>query len=156
MKKRRAIEEQERLRRLGHLHENSGDDAVEQEPEADNEERPKESLLVTTVREKKDVPEATEAEKRLQEEQEVLKQITTKQALKSVKELAKVTISAIGALTLTDSFCISRMSRTRKVWRLDGHRHRSTDTWQSKNNKQFETNSTLFVKERIFLQRSPA
>lgn len=52
--------------------------------------RPKESLLVTAVRARRGVPEESEAEKRLKEEREMLKQITTKQALKSVGELAKV------------------------------------------------------------------
>ena len=80
-------------------------------------------VLVTTVREKKDAPETAEAEKRLQEEQEVLKQITTKQALKSVKELAKVRVSAVGALKLTDSFYNYRMPRTHTDWRPDGRRH---------------------------------
>lgn len=52
--------------------------------------RPKESLLVTAVRARRGMPEESEAEKRLKEEREMLKQITTKQALKSVGELAKV------------------------------------------------------------------
>ena len=90
IKKRRALEEQERLKRLGHLRSVGDEKDPEDEKEGEEQARPKESLLVTTVRAKRDVPEATEAEKRLQEEQEVLKQITTKQALKSVKELAKV------------------------------------------------------------------
>jgi hypothetical protein len=51
----------------------------------------KESLLVATAKARKEKPEATEAEKRLQEEEEMLRAITQKAALKSVKELAKVT-----------------------------------------------------------------
>lgn len=50
----------------------------------------KESLLVATAKARKDKPEATEAEKRLQEEEEMMRAITQKAALKSVKELAKV------------------------------------------------------------------
>ena len=61
------------------------------EAEADEDAgKPKESLLVAAVRARKDQPEETDAEKHLKEEQDILRQITTKQALKSVKELAKV------------------------------------------------------------------
>lgn len=54
--------------------------------------RSKQSLLVTSVQTRKDAQDDTEAEKRLKEEKEMLKQLTTKQALKSVKELANVKI----------------------------------------------------------------
>lgn len=87
VKKRRALEEEERLKKLGYL--NALREGIVAE-ETLSELRNKESLLVTSVRAKKDVPEATNAEIRFREEQSVFKQITTKQALKSVKELAKV------------------------------------------------------------------
>lgn len=88
VKKRRALEEQQRLAKLGLIlkPEVTSDDPS---PSIVTVNRPKESLLVSSVRAKKDIVEETEAEKRLHEEQEVLKHITTKQALKSVKELAK-------------------------------------------------------------------
>ncbi|GMH37002.1 hypothetical protein BSKO_04875 [Bryopsis sp. KO-2023] len=91
VRKRRALEEQQRLQRLGRLVDvddeaagpsNGGDDVVV-------DVRPKESLLVSAVRARKGMPEETEAEKRLKEEKEMLIHITTKQALKSVGELAK-------------------------------------------------------------------
>jgi hypothetical protein len=50
----------------------------------------KESLLVATARNRKEKPEETEAEKRIKEEEEMLRAITQRAALKSVKELAKV------------------------------------------------------------------
>eukprot|EP00210_Caulerpa_lentillifera_P008489 g8098.t1 len=87
IKKRRALEEEARLAKLGHIL----TPVVREEsrsPSPSNT-RPKESLLISSVRFKRDIIEETEAEKRLHEEQEVLKHITTKQALKSVKELAK-------------------------------------------------------------------
>jgi len=89
VKARRAMEEEERLKWLG-IRKASREESSGDEDQAEGESRPKESLLLTAVRENKDMPEETEAEKRLHEEQQVLKQITTKQALKSVKELAKV------------------------------------------------------------------
>ncbi|CAD7695226.1 unnamed protein product, partial [Ostreobium quekettii] len=93
IKKRRAAEEQRSLQRFGRHAAVSADDgdANTAQPlmEKDLEPKPKESLLVTAVRARKDQPEETEAEKLLKEEQDMLRQITTKQALKSVKELAK-------------------------------------------------------------------
>ena len=52
--------------------------------------RPKESLLVQTMRLRKDQPEATEADKQLEEEADILKHVLQKQALRAVKELAQV------------------------------------------------------------------
>ena len=63
----------------------SGDD---QQGGEDN--RPKESLLLAAVKMRKDKPEATEAEKQLEEEADILKHVLQKQALQSVKELAQV------------------------------------------------------------------
>lgn len=66
--------------------------------------RSKESLLVSAVRARRGMPEESEAEKRLKEEREMLKQITTKQALKSVGELAKVFMGK----TLVDGKSVNR------------------------------------------------
>ena len=52
--------------------------------------RPKESLLLAAVRMRKDQPEATEADKQLEEEADILKHVLQKQALRAVKELAQV------------------------------------------------------------------
>lgn len=51
--------------------------------------RGKESLLVSTARARQTQPEATEAEKTLAEEVDIMHHIIAKQALKSVKELAQ-------------------------------------------------------------------
>jgi hypothetical protein len=53
-------------------------------------QRPKESLLLAAVRLRKDQPEATEEQKQLAEEEDILKHVLQKQALKAVKELAQV------------------------------------------------------------------
>ena len=66
-----------------------GEDQVEDGDQS--HPRTKESLLAAAARTRKDQPEATEAEKQLAEEQDMLKHILAKQALKSVKELAQVT-----------------------------------------------------------------
>ncbi len=50
----------------------------------------KESLLTAAARARKDKPAETDAEKILKEEQDMLRAITQRTALKSVKELAKV------------------------------------------------------------------
>jgi hypothetical protein len=52
--------------------------------------RPKESLLLAAVKMRKDKPEATEADKQLEEEADILKHVLQKQALRAVKELAQV------------------------------------------------------------------
>lgn len=56
----------------------------------DLQQRPKESLLLAAVRMRKDQPEATEEQKQLDEEADILKHVLQKQALKAVKELAQV------------------------------------------------------------------
>ena len=50
----------------------------------------KESLLAAAAKARKEQPAETEAERRLKEEQDMLRSITQRTALKSVKELAKV------------------------------------------------------------------
>ena len=57
--------------------------------EADDN-RPKESLLLAAVKMRKDKPEATEQDKQLEEEADILKHVLQKQALRAVKELAQV------------------------------------------------------------------
>lgn len=51
--------------------------------------RAKESLLIANARARLEQPEATEADKALEEEQDMMRLITQKQALKSGKELAQ-------------------------------------------------------------------
>lgn len=50
----------------------------------------KESLLVRTAKARKDQPTETEAQKRLREEQDMMRNITSRTALRGVKELATV------------------------------------------------------------------
>lgn len=52
--------------------------------------RNKESLLVQTARARQEQPVETEADKQLYEEEDILKHVTQKTALKTAKELAKV------------------------------------------------------------------
>ncbi len=66
--------------------------------EADN--RPKESLLLATARARKDQPEATEADKQLEEEADIMKHVLQKQALKAVKELANVGAAGVAHGTM--------------------------------------------------------
>lgn len=54
----------------------------------------KESLLRATAKARKDKPEETEAEKQIREEAEMLADMQKRTALKGVKELAKVILSA--------------------------------------------------------------
>lgn len=56
----------------------------------EDDNRPKESLLLAAVRMRKDQPEATEEDKQLEEEADILKHVLQKQALRAVKELAQV------------------------------------------------------------------
>eukprot|EP00884_Botryococcus_braunii_P021065 jgi/Botrbrau1/7642/Bobra.0159s0088.1 len=97
LKKRRQLETQRRLAHLGkdtNVEEGGNEnglhaDAPDAPVETGGAGQQKESLLVATAKARKERPEATEAEKRLQEEEEMLRAITQKSALKSVKELAK-------------------------------------------------------------------
>jgi len=50
---------------------------------------PRESLLVRAARQRETEPAETEAERLLKEEEEIIRQLTTKKALKAVQELAK-------------------------------------------------------------------
>ncbi|CAG9461121.1 unnamed protein product [Pedinophyceae sp. YPF-701] len=78
--KRREMERQERLRRLGLQHKVAED--------TDGDGKPKQSLLLTALQMRKEQPEEDEMEKQAKEEQEILQHITTKKALMGVKELA--------------------------------------------------------------------
>ncbi len=58
--------------------------------EEGDEPQSKESLLVRTAKARKDQPTETEAQKRLREEQDMMRNITARTALRGVKELATV------------------------------------------------------------------
>jgi len=94
--KRRQLEEQKlrALLRGGAVSSEDPDDEAggrggSRERELPPENRPKESLLVAAARARKDVPEATEAQKQLEEEADIMKHVLQKAALKAVKELAQ-------------------------------------------------------------------
>ena len=95
LSKRRRQEEQKYRELLGRGSER--DEALDtgyvNEGDKQEDNRPKESLLLAAVRMRKDQPEATEAEKQLEEEADILKHVLQKQALRAVKELAQASIS---------------------------------------------------------------
>ncbi|GFH33058.1 uncharacterized protein HaLaN_32370, partial [Haematococcus lacustris] len=100
--KRRRLEEQ-RLRKLlkasaGNLSSDDPGSADPSHPTLSRETSPmpegpatrnKESLLLVAARNRKEQPEATEADKQLEEEADIMKHVLQKQALKAVKELAQ-------------------------------------------------------------------
>ncbi|KAK9810473.1 hypothetical protein WJX72_011297 [[Myrmecia] bisecta] len=122
IKKRRLLEAEQRLSRLGKVAgplapaeqaaflENACDAGGTSDagpPQA----RVKESLLISTAKARKGQPEESEAEKRLKEEAEILRAITQRTALKSVKELAKgVTYTQRMATGWKPPLAIRRMS----------------------------------------------
>uniref|UniRef100_A0A7S0YDJ7 RNA helicase n=1 Tax=Polytomella parva TaxID=51329 RepID=A0A7S0YDJ7_9CHLO len=86
-KRKQMLEEKYWIRR------NGVNEAVDGEAEADDgnheeDNRPKESLLSINAKIRKDAPEVTEAQKQLEEEQDIMRHVTQKQALLSKKELA--------------------------------------------------------------------
>ncbi|KAJ9510876.1 hypothetical protein QJQ45_027716 [Haematococcus lacustris] len=103
--KRRRLEEQ-RLRKLlkasaGNLSSDDPGSADPSHPTLSRETSPmpegpatrnKESLLLVAARNRKEQPEATEADKQLEEEADIMKHVLQKQALKAVKELAQDTV----------------------------------------------------------------
>ena len=91
--KRRQLETQkyrELVGRAGYVDDSLSDGEDAKREVADGDNRPKESLLLAAVRMRKDQPEATEADKQLEEEADILKHVLQKQALRAVKELAQV------------------------------------------------------------------
>jgi ATP-dependent RNA helicase DDX41 len=87
--KRKHLEAQKYRELVGRAGSVSADDE-DRAHEEKAENRPKESLLAAAVRMRKDQPEATEEQKQLEEEADILKHVLQKQALKAVKELAQV------------------------------------------------------------------
>jgi hypothetical protein len=106
--KRRQLEAQkyrELVGKAGHSDSLSdGEEADRKDAEA-AADRPKESLLLATVRMRKDQPEATEATKQLEEEADILKHVLQKQALRAVKELAQV-LQAVAHVHVHGDFCV--------------------------------------------------
>eukprot|EP00798_Chlamydomonas_sp_ICE-L_P032159 gene32159-16692_t len=85
--KRQAMEQKKYLEMLGRPVEDEEDQPPDEYEPGDN--RPRESLLMKSARGRKDTPEATEAQRQLEEEADILKHVLQKQAMKSVKELAQ-------------------------------------------------------------------
>mmetsp|Transcript_11956 Transcript_11956/g.25699 ORF Transcript_11956/g.25699 Transcript_11956/m.25699 type:complete len:636 (+) Transcript_11956:117-2024(+) len=89
--KRRQLEAQKYRELIGRGGSVSSDEDVDRGRRSSSpvDNRPKESLLVAASRARKDAPEATEEQKQLEEEADILKHMLQKQALKAVKELAQ-------------------------------------------------------------------
>ncbi|GAB4820561.1 hypothetical protein N2152v2_007607 [Parachlorella kessleri] len=100
LKKRRQLEEQQRLARLGRAapqpassadtggsSRSGGSKGYASEPEVDHRQR--ESLLIMKAKALQEAPPETEQERALKEELELMRNITQKQALKTYAELAK-------------------------------------------------------------------
>ncbi|KAL4424987.1 hypothetical protein ABPG77_002872 [Micractinium sp. CCAP 211/92] len=94
LKKRRQMEEQERLARLGLAPQptssaDTGGTGRSTDDEQEVDRRQKESLLVLKAKQLQEAPPETEQERQLKEEADIMRQVTQKAALKTYKELAK-------------------------------------------------------------------
>ncbi|KAI3436811.1 hypothetical protein D9Q98_006221 [Chlorella vulgaris] len=94
LKKRRQMEEQERLARMGRAPQQTssgelGGRSGGEDSEGEVDHRQKESLLVMKAKKMQEVAPETEQERQLKEEADIMRQVTQKQALKTYKELAK-------------------------------------------------------------------